>query len=64
MITKYWWEHHTFSGPEAYDFLLAILTSIVSIPLDIILSPLELIAFILYKNRRNKLYGNKKNRRK
>ena len=60
MITKHWWEIHTFAGPEPYDFLLAILTSIISIPLDVLLSPLELVAFILYKNRRKKLYGNKK----
>ena len=50
MTTKYWWEYHTFrSYLEPQDFLFAILISIVSIPADIVLSPFELIALIVYK---------------
>lgn len=55
MITKYWWEYHTLcSYSEPQDFLFAILISIVSIPLDIILLPFELMALILYKINKNR----------
>lgn len=34
---------------EPLDYLLAIIGSIFTIPLDILLFPLEIIAFIIYK---------------
>lgn len=61
MITKFLWEQctwHFFCDTEAMDFFLALIGSIITIPLDIILSPFELMALILHKivnNRRKKL---------
>lgn len=52
MITNYWWEEmlcRLFIKPIHY--LGAILGSIITIPLDILLSPFELIGFIIYKIR-------------
>lgn len=49
MITKYWWENLTWYCPEPTDYLFAIMSSFLSIPLDIVLSPFELIALIVYK---------------
>lgn len=51
MITKYLWEttalYKWFAEP--IDYLFALLGSIVTIPLDLILSPFEIIGLILYK---------------
>lgn len=50
MITyKIWRElsYNIFTEPEEY--LLAIIGSIFSVPLDILLFPLEIVAFIIYK---------------
>lgn len=51
MITKYWWEGLTWYCPEPTDYLLAIISSFISIPLDIVLSPFELLALVIYKFR-------------
>ena len=50
MLTYKLWEntYYTFFvGP--IDYLLAIIGSIFTIPLDILLSPLEILALIVYK---------------
>ena len=50
MITKYWWEERLCkSFIEPIHYLEAVLGSIITIPLDIVLSPFELIALIVYK---------------
>jgi hypothetical protein len=50
MLTHKIWEEviYTFFITPL-DYLLAILGSIITIPLDILLSPLEIVAFIIYK---------------
>lgn len=50
MITYKIWEELSctfFRGP--LDYLLTILWSIVAIPVDLLLSPLEILALIVYK---------------
>lgn len=50
MLTYKLWEStycQLFTSPV--DYLLAIIGSIFTIPLDILLFPLEIIAFIIYK---------------
>ena len=50
MITHKIWKnvfYSLFNTPT--DYLLAIIFSIITIPLDILLLPLEIIAFIIYK---------------
>lgn len=50
MITyKIWDDLDSLWFPELVDVLLTILISILTIPLDLILAPIELIAFIIYK---------------
>ena len=51
MITKELWAKLIYYNwfPDAIDYLLLVIGSIITIPLDILLSPLEIIAFILYK---------------
>ena len=54
MITKYWWDEMTYRfyvGPIHY--LSAILGFIITVQLDILLLPFELVAFILYKINKN-----------
>lgn len=54
MITNYWWDEMTcrfYVGPIHY--LSAILGFIITVPLDILLLPFELVAFILYKINKN-----------
>lgn len=54
MITKYWWYEMICRfcvGPIHY--LSAILGTIITVPLDILLLPFELVAFILYKINKN-----------
>lgn len=54
MITNYWWDEMTYRfyvGPIHY--LSAILGFIITVPLDILLLPFELVAFILYKINKN-----------
>lgn len=50
MITHYFWEEltHTFFVCPT-DYLLAIIVSIITIPVDILLFPLEILALIIYK---------------
>ena len=50
MLTYKIWEEvvYTFFRTPL-DYLLAILGSIITIPIDILLSPLEILAFIVYK---------------
>lgn len=50
LITKELWERtiHVFFA-EPIDYMLAIIGSIVTIPLDLILSPFEVIGLVLYK---------------
>ena len=50
MLTYKLWEStycQLFTSPV--DYFLAIIGSIFTIPLDILLFPLEIIAFIIYK---------------
>lgn len=51
MLTKNLWENSVyykfFASP--IDYLLALLGSLITLPLDIILSPFELIGLVLYK---------------
>ena len=50
MITYNIWRNLFYGWfTEPLDYLLAILGSIITIPIDILLSPLEIIAFIIYK---------------
>lgn len=50
MITKVLWEKvHYNLFVEPIDYFLAVVGSILTIPIDILLSPLELIGYILYK---------------
>ena len=50
MFTKRLWESTVIYAffPEPIDYLLAIIGSIVTVPLDIILCPIEIIGLILY----------------
>lgn len=52
MLTHYIWEELTctfFVSPT--DYLWAILGSIITIPIDFLLFPLEILALIVYKIR-------------
>lgn len=52
MFTHHIWEELTvtfFVSP--INYLLAILGSIITIPIDLLLSPLEILALIVYKIR-------------
>lgn len=50
MITNYWWDEMTCRFcVEPIHYLSAILGFIITVPLDILLLPFELVAFILYK---------------
>lgn len=51
MFTKELWETQVTYNmwKEPIDFLYLILGLILTIPLDIILSPIEIIGFVLYK---------------
>lgn len=39
---------------EFFDYFEFVFWGLISLPIDILLSPLELLAFIIYKVRRNK----------
>lgn len=55
MITYNWWKEHVNGwSVEPVDYLGCLVLSIITIPLDIVLSPFELIAFIIYKVREGK----------
>ena len=51
MITKYLWEKFVIYQifVEPIDYMFAIIGSVITIPLDLLLIPLEIIGFILYK---------------
>lgn len=50
MITKSIWENVCYKlFAEPIDYFLAIIASVLTIPLDILLSPFEIIGFIMYK---------------
>ena len=50
MITYSIWNNLFYTCfAEPFDYLLAIISSIFTIPLDILLLPLEIVAFIVYK---------------
>lgn len=49
MITKNMFEEFLKWNPTSFDYFYCILFSIFTIPLDILLSPIELIAFIIWK---------------
>lgn len=53
MITKELWNNLVISylNTEPIEYFLAIICSIFTIPLDLVLSPFELIAFIIWKVR-------------
>ena len=54
MITNYWWNERTFHiYTRPVHYLAAILGFIITVPLDILLLPFELVAFILYKINEN-----------
>lgn len=53
MITyKIWDDLMSLWFPEVIDVFLTLLLSIITIPLDLLLLPIELIAFIIYKVRK------------
>lgn len=49
MITKHLWDNLFWAEP--IDYLLLIIASVFTVPLDIILFPIEIIAFLIYKKR-------------
>lgn len=49
MVTKALWGLCTRWSTEAIDYLIAILGSIVTVPMDIVLAPFEIIALIIWK---------------
>lgn len=50
MITyRIWDDLDSTWFPEPLDVLLTILGSLLTIPLDLLLAPIEIIAFIIYK---------------
>lgn len=53
MITREIWSMFkpSYIIKEPIEYFLAIICSIFTIPLDIVLSPFELIAFIIWKVR-------------
>lgn len=52
MITFKIWEELTYTlFVSPTDYLLAIIGSIIAIPVDLLLSPLEILALIIYKIR-------------
>lgn len=51
------WDYDWYEGPQEILFLL--LQTILTIPIDIILSPIEIIAYILYKFKNRKRRKNK-----
>lgn len=54
MITNYLWEETTWKlYIKPIHYLLVILGFIITVPLDILLLPFELVAFILYKINKN-----------
>lgn len=38
---------------EFFDYFIFVFFGLISLPMDILLSPLELLAFIIYKVRRD-----------
>lgn len=51
MLTRWLWENTLEYGGEATEYLFNILVSLLFIPLDIVLLPFELIAWIIWKVR-------------
>ena len=51
MMTRWLWENTLEYGGKPTDYLFNIIVSILFIPLDILLSPFELIALIIWKVR-------------
>ena len=54
MITKHLWDNlfwFNLFHTEPIDYLLCIIASVFTVPLDIILFPIEIIAFLIYKKR-------------
>ena len=50
MLTIKFWKDIIFElFTEPIDFMLGVLGTMITIPLDIALSPIEIIAFIIYK---------------
>ena len=50
MITIKFWKDVIFEVyTEAIDLMIGVLGTIITIPLDIVLFPIEIIAFIIYK---------------
>ncbi len=50
MLTIKFWKDIIFElYTEPIDFMLGVLGTMITIPLDITLSPIEIIAFIIYK---------------
>lgn len=50
MITiKFWKDVLSDICTEPIDFMIGVLGTIITIPLDIVLFPIEIIAFIIYK---------------
>ena len=58
MFTFYAWKEINLYS--LYDIFLGVLLSTITIPIDLILVPFEIIAFIIYKIA-NKKRGNKYN---
>lgn len=50
MITKEVWEDiYGNICSEPVDYMIGVMKSLLTVPLDILLSPFEIIAFIIYK---------------
>lgn len=50
MITKKFWEDTVlYLWAEPIDYMLGIMGSFITIPMDILLLPFEIIGFIIYK---------------
>lgn len=50
MITKKFWEDTvSYLFAEPIDYMLGIMGSFITIPMDILLLPFEIIGFIVYK---------------
>ncbi len=51
MITKKFWEDTVlyYLYAEPIDYMLGIMGSVITIPMDILLLPFEIMGFIVYK---------------
>lgn len=54
MLTYKLWKDYTEYDPDALTYLYCLVASILYILLDVVLSPFELIAFIMFKIKEGK----------